>query len=84
MSLATIHLRPRDQREAALDGPALAPPPGVVPNFEHPPNSNVVAQVLIPVLLTLVTLALLLRSYAKFVVLKSLSVDDGTIANVFA
>jgi hypothetical protein len=65
------------QREAYLDSPSLPPPQGVEPNFDNPPSSNLVAQILIPILLTLVTLALLLRTYAKFFVMKMVHVDDG-------
>ena len=28
------------QRQAALEGPALRPPPGVTPMFLNPPNEN--------------------------------------------
>jgi len=66
-----------EQREAYLGSPSLPPPPGIEPNFENPPNRNLVAQILIPILLTLVTLALLLRTYAKFFVLKMIHVEDG-------
>ncbi|RYP84725.1 hypothetical protein DL770_005177 [Monosporascus sp. CRB-9-2] len=40
MSLDQLHLLPPAQQEAILNGPAHAPPPGVIPNFEDPPNNN--------------------------------------------
>ncbi|RYP01506.1 hypothetical protein DL764_006201 [Monosporascus ibericus] len=40
MSLDQLHLLPPAQQEAILNGPAHAPPPGVTPNFEDPPNNN--------------------------------------------
>ncbi|KAK8016030.1 hypothetical protein PG991_008918 [Apiospora marii] len=33
---------PPAEREKLLQGPALAPPPGVEPNFDNPPNGNAV------------------------------------------
>ncbi|KAI0546420.1 hypothetical protein F4679DRAFT_557829 [Xylaria curta] len=36
-----------DQQEALLNGPALAPPPGDVPNFVNPPNFSVLTRVVV-------------------------------------
>ncbi|RYO83188.1 hypothetical protein DL762_006233 [Monosporascus cannonballus] len=47
MSLDQLHLLPPAQQEAILNGPALAPPPGVMSNFDDPPNNNTLALVVI-------------------------------------
>ncbi|RYP85595.1 hypothetical protein DL769_000936 [Monosporascus sp. CRB-8-3] len=43
MSLDQIHLLPLEQQEAILNGPALPPPPGIIPSLENPPNKNYIA-----------------------------------------
>ncbi|RYP18288.1 hypothetical protein DL765_004008 [Monosporascus sp. GIB2] len=50
MSLDQLHLLPPAQQEAILNGPALAPPPGVMPNFDDPPNNNMFTLVVIGIL----------------------------------
>jgi hypothetical protein len=55
---------------------ALPPPPGVIPNFEHPEsrrNRNVVAMA---ILLPLATLVLALRLYIRRVIVRSMGSDD--------
>ncbi|KAI1131672.1 hypothetical protein F5Y10DRAFT_275404 [Nemania abortiva] len=40
MSLDQLHNLPEAAQQAILNGPALAPPPGIIPNLDHPPNQN--------------------------------------------
>lgn len=42
MESAEFWALPPAEREKLLQGPALAPPPGVEPNFDNPPNGNAV------------------------------------------
>ncbi|KAL8741286.1 MAG: hypothetical protein Q9190_006097 [Brigantiaea leucoxantha] len=59
--------------------PALAPPPGVIPNFIDPPNSD---PKLIAVLLTctiLTTILVFVRLYTKICLLKSHGWDDSWV-----
>ncbi|RYP25826.1 hypothetical protein DL767_008249 [Monosporascus sp. MG133] len=76
MLLDTLYLLPLEEQEAILDGPALRPPPGIEPNFDHPPNRNGIGQSVVPIYLTLVTLAILLQGYARVFIAKKLHLDD--------
>ncbi|KAJ2989205.1 hypothetical protein NUW58_g3589 [Xylaria curta] len=76
MSLDQLYLLPPDQQEAILNGPALTPPTGVVPNLENPPNSNVVGIVITAFLLFLSTSALALAIYAKLRFVRKMYLED--------
>ncbi|KAI0107072.1 hypothetical protein GGR51DRAFT_517274 [Nemania sp. FL0031] len=69
----------------ALDGPALSPPDGVNPNFEHPPNRDGVALAGLVVSLILATTFLFIRIYVKFFIIKQICMGDYliTIAYTF-
>lgn len=58
-----------------LDGPALAPPAGQVPDFINPPNSNHTAIPVITVCTLLTALSYFARFYAKFLA-KKITVSD--------
>ncbi|KAF7585979.1 hypothetical protein BBP40_009751 [Aspergillus hancockii] len=77
MSLSNLHLLPPHEQQVIQDGPALQPPSGVGINFNNPPNRNVIPNSVIPICLTLATLAILIRAYARFFLLRRIDVDDG-------
>lgn len=64
------------ERAESLDGPALAPPPHVVPNFENPPNNNPLAHAILAVNLVFSSLFLLIRAYSKIFCMKRVEVED--------
>ncbi|KAI1741634.1 hypothetical protein F4680DRAFT_446639 [Xylaria scruposa] len=68
-----------DDLQKALEGPALSPPEGVSPNFEHPPNQNGVAVVGLLVCLVLASVFLIIRIYVKFFKVKRLHIGDYLI-----
>ncbi|KAI1455750.1 hypothetical protein F4805DRAFT_434734 [Annulohypoxylon moriforme] len=68
-------LPPADQ-QAILDGPALEPPANVVPNFTNPPNSNTLAYVALAICLVASSIAIIVRTYGKFVCVKKGVVED--------
>ncbi|KAI0868255.1 hypothetical protein GGS24DRAFT_506965 [Hypoxylon argillaceum] len=76
MSLDQLHLLPPAQQEAILNGPALAPPAGVVPNLDSPPNGNVACIVIVTFLLFLATSAFTLGIYIKLFHIKQLHLED--------
>ncbi|KAI1119778.1 hypothetical protein F5Y10DRAFT_259644 [Nemania abortiva] len=76
MSLDQLHLLPPAQQEAILNGPALDPPPGVMPNFDNPPNGNALCIAVIAVLLVLATSAFILAAYVKSFYVKKLYLED--------
>ncbi|KAJ2994468.1 hypothetical protein NUW58_g1548 [Xylaria curta] len=49
-----------------LDGPNIAPPAGIEPNFDNPPNENVLAKAVEIIALVLVTIGILARTIARF------------------
>lgn len=59
-----------------LQGPALGPPPGVVPNLIDPPNSNDWYVAVLVTCVTISTIALCARMYTKHVILKSRGWED--------
>ncbi|KAI0813405.1 hypothetical protein GGR55DRAFT_575904 [Xylaria sp. FL0064] len=69
------HLSTNDLLEA-LREPALSPPEGVNPNFEHPPNLNAVAVTGLLVCLILTSAFLFIRIYVKFFKIKQLCIGD--------
>ncbi|KAF2727281.1 hypothetical protein EJ04DRAFT_570519 [Polyplosphaeria fusca] len=65
------------QRAAFLEGPALAPPAGVLPNFEMPNNGNALCLgVTIPTTV-IAALVVFLRLYSKISCAKKLRVEDA-------
>ncbi|OTB05050.1 hypothetical protein M426DRAFT_261084 [Hypoxylon sp. CI-4A] len=62
--------------EEVLNGPALQPPPGQVPNFENPWNLNAVAQFTNAICLAAILLSVLIRGYAKLSSRKKIEIED--------
>ncbi|KAI0876397.1 hypothetical protein GGS24DRAFT_498827 [Hypoxylon argillaceum] len=74
---------PPEAREAVLNGPAHAPPPGVIPNFDNPPSQN---NLVIGVLTTgyfIVVILFFARVYSRLVCLKRVHIEDGLIVAGF-
>ncbi|KAI2634655.1 hypothetical protein GGS21DRAFT_113844 [Xylaria nigripes] len=65
--------------QMSLDGPALPPPPGVIPNFDHPINGNDLATLTNIVCLTITTVTFVLRAYVKIFCVKRLQIEDYLI-----
>lgn len=76
MSLDQLHLLPPAQQEIILNGPALAPPPGVVPNMDNPPNGNGLCIAIITFLLLIATLAYAAAIYVKLCRIKKLYLEN--------
>lgn len=64
------------ERAESLDGPALAPLPGVVSNFENPPNNNPLAYATLAISLVFSSLFLLARAYSKIFCMKRVQIED--------
>ncbi|KAJ1334072.1 hypothetical protein MN608_04075 [Microdochium nivale] len=62
---------------ALLASPALAPPPGVTPNFDSPQNQNVLAYAVTSVLSCLLTLCVAIRLYSRGYLEKGFGVEDA-------
>jgi hypothetical protein len=56
--------------------PAVPPPPGVVPNFNNPDNYKHHNIVLHTVVLTITSVAVLVRLYTRAIIKKKFGVDD--------
>ncbi|KAI3339261.1 hypothetical protein F4824DRAFT_508660 [Ustulina deusta] len=68
-----------DEQEEVLNGPALPPPPGVVPNFDNPGRWNYWG-ILTNVLCLTITLAVIgLRAYVKIFCVKKPRIEDYLI-----
>ena len=76
MSLDQLHLLPPEEQQEILDGPALEPPNGVIPNLINPPNNNAGALAGITICLVVVTIVAMLRVYARVLVLHRVLLED--------
>ncbi|KAI8950246.1 hypothetical protein F4801DRAFT_590474 [Xylaria longipes] len=76
MSLDQLHSLPPAQQQAILNGPALAPPAGVVPNLGNPPNGNVLCLIITTFLLLVATSAFTLAGYVKLFYDKRIYLED--------
>ncbi|KIA75374.1 hypothetical protein HK57_00157 [Aspergillus ustus] len=59
-----------------LDGPALAPPEGVVPQLDNPPNNNKLAIAVLSVCSVFATICCLMRGYARLVLLRKFQIEE--------
>ena len=59
--------------------PALAPPPGVVPNFIDPYNQGPILLVIGSILLALMMILVTVRAYTKIFIQRKLSWDDCSL-----
>lgn len=76
MSLDQIHLLPLGKQQDILNGPALSPPPGIIPNLDDPPNHNEFALGVTTFLLVVSTIGAFLRAYAQLFCIKKLHIED--------
>jgi len=56
--------------------PAAPPPPGVVPDFNSPDNYKTENIILHSIVLTVVTIAVMIRIYTRAVLKKTFGLDD--------
>ncbi|KAI1077037.1 hypothetical protein F5B20DRAFT_593640 [Whalleya microplaca] len=76
MSLDQLRNLSASQAELILNGPALEPPEGVTPNFEHPPNRNDLAHATNALCLILLVSFCLVRAYARLICVKKVRLED--------
>ncbi|KXJ91813.1 hypothetical protein Micbo1qcDRAFT_233206 [Microdochium bolleyi] len=62
---------------ALLASPALAPPAGVTPEFDSPPNQNTLAYAVTSVLSCILTLCVLVRLYGRGYLERKFGVEDA-------
>ena len=65
-----------------LDGPALAPPPGVTPNFVNPPSFFTFSVVVVTLCLLFSTLAICMRMYTKLYIIRRVVLEDCKLNRV--
>jgi hypothetical protein len=63
-------------RDKILNAPALAPPPGVVPNFIDPPTNRSTMLGVSTSMFLIATLAVAIRTYTKLFMIKRLALED--------
>lgn len=76
MELDQISKLPPSEQELILTGPALQPPPGVVPNFQDPDNKDDVARAILAAGLVATSLAVFVRAYSKLICMKQVEIED--------
>ncbi|CAI6339282.1 unnamed protein product [Periconia digitata] len=65
-----------EQRKALLDGPALAPPGNVLPQFDNPPNRTALGAGLIIACASICIIVVAIRIYAKAFCSRKMDVED--------
>ncbi|KAK1855253.1 60s ribosomal protein l36 [Colletotrichum chrysophilum] len=73
-----------DELEALLASPALAPPEGVTPNFDNPPNQNDLAWAVTTACMVIATLCLFLRCYARLWIEKKVRIEEAYWGTAYA
>jgi hypothetical protein len=72
-----------EQFAKLMEGPAAKPPPGVVPNFDNPPNSNQKITILCILAATIGMLFVIMRLYTRIVLLRKIMFEDSTFTFPF-
>lgn len=67
---------PEELLEARLNGPAMAPPPGLYTNFIDPLNLHVYGIITLVFCMTFSTVAVLVRMYTKIFLLRKVLLED--------
>ncbi|KAI0521857.1 hypothetical protein F5B22DRAFT_661252 [Xylaria bambusicola] len=83
MSLDQLHELPEWLQEIILNGPALAPPPGVKSNLDHPPNLNTLGIAVTTICLSISTIVFALAAYAKLYCMKKVHVEDFLVLSSY-
>jgi hypothetical protein len=65
-----------EQQHALLEGPALTPPPGVLPNFVDPPNRNVMTYGILFTCASLSAVVVAIRVYTKAFCTRRILIED--------
>lgn len=78
---ATTTLSPQQQQQLqllqkALDGPAMAPPPGIIPNYVDPPNLEKEFYIDLILCLTISVLVVSMRMWTKARLLRKVQIED--------
>ncbi|KAI1827654.1 hypothetical protein F4861DRAFT_492070 [Xylaria intraflava] len=68
-----------EQLEALLNGPALAPPPGVIPRLVNPPSHRTATFATAIASLVVATLVIMMRLYTRVSVVRKISIADYSI-----
>ncbi|KAI1813012.1 hypothetical protein GGS20DRAFT_555431 [Poronia punctata] len=69
-----------ESRERLLDMPAAAPPPGVVPDFDHPWSLEWHAEVTLHCLYSLATVLFFTKVFVQLRIVRKLTVEDYVLA----
>ncbi|KAF2647652.1 hypothetical protein K491DRAFT_614247 [Lophiostoma macrostomum CBS 122681] len=66
-----------------LDGPALLPPEGVIPNFLNPTRNNTLGYIVLSLCLVLGTVAMFIRLYTQLIRLRNPQMEDCIFQALF-
>lgn len=79
MATPTVPATPEQSEakiQALLNAPAGKPPAGVLPNFHDPSNMNGTIIFTVTFCMTIATLAVTMRMYAKLFLVRSMAYED--------
>ena len=66
----------RRQQQALLDGPAMEPPPGIIPNFTNPPNHVALGLGILFAVSTVAGFLIFCQLYSRIVLIHKVGVAD--------
>ena len=64
-----------------LNGPAGTPPPGLLPNFQDPPNLNSALIFTVTICMAVATVVVVMRMYTKLFLIRSVAYEDCELLN---
>lgn len=80
-SRGVLYATPLAVQLTAVDVSAMASPDGTTPNHDNPPNGNERARIVASICLSIATLAIILRGYARIVVFRKVKLQDCELEN---
>lgn len=69
--------------QALLNGPAMPPPDGIIPNFANPPNLNKEITFTLALCMSVATLLISIRMYTKMFIIRSVGHEDCKVPPLF-
>ncbi|KAF2106974.1 hypothetical protein BDV96DRAFT_654304 [Lophiotrema nucula] len=81
---ALFHSLSPEEQAIFLNGPALKPPPGIIPQFTNPPNRNALCFGIVVTGTILALLAVGMRLYTKIFCVKRLRIEDCVMVSALA
>lgn len=71
-----------EELQRIMEGPAMRPPPGVIPNFTDPEDSNKKITILCAVAAVIGTPFVCIRLYTRWALIRKVVFEDGVFPSI--